>query len=279
MDDGGRRDAPDERWLLDHLPGSVFAIDDTGLIVAGSARAAALVGRPLDEFVGSSMLEYVDPDAVWAYAAAMNAAIDSTFEDTYGGPVRIAVSGLDGRKIAADLWSSNQLRAGGGALVLLLTEQTVALGIAEAVALAGEGAPYRDVATMAVGALGGFPVIADAAVFDATADGPVLVAGNVPRSLVDGTAGDEPWRQAIADGRRVLYPELQHLPPVIAELAGAAGYRAVWVEPVALGGATPTGALAVFRRLAGDPTSNELANVHHAASVLALATAARQSAG
>ena len=102
MDDGGRRDAPDERWLLDHLPGAVFAIDDTGLIVAASARAAALVSRTLDEFVGSSMLEYVDPDAVWAYAAAMTAAIDSTFEDTYGGPVRIAVSGLDGRKIAAD---------------------------------------------------------------------------------------------------------------------------------------------------------------------------------
>jgi hypothetical protein len=278
MDDGGRRSAPDDRWLLDHLPGAVFAIDDTGLIVAGSARAAAMVGRTLDEFVGSSMLEYVDPDAVWAYAAAMTAAIDSTFEDTYGGPVRIAVSGLDGRKIAADLWSSNQLRADGGALVLLLTEQTVALGIAEAVALAGEGAAYADVAATAVAALGGFPVIADAAVFDSASGGPVLVAGNVPASLVDGTAGDGPWRRAIADGRRVLHPTLGDLPPAIAELAGAAGYRAVWVEPIALGGGTPTGALAVFRRLAGDPTSNELANVHHAASVLALATAARHGA-
>ena len=256
-----------------------MAIDDTGLIVAASARAAALVSRTLDEFVGSSILEYVDPDAVWAYAAAMTAAIDSTFEDTYGGPVRIAVSGPDGRKVAADLWSSNQLRAGGGALVLLLTEQTVALGIAEAVALAGEGAPYADVATMAAVALGGFPVIADAAVFDAVAGNPVLVAGNVPVSLVDGTAGDDPWRRAIDEGRRVLCASLDDLPPAIAELAGAAGYRALWVEPVAMGGGPPTGALAVFRRLAGDPTSNELANVHHAASVLALANVMRSPAG
>jgi hypothetical protein len=278
MDDGGRREAPDERWLLDHLPGAVFAIDDTGLIVAASARAAALVSRTLDEFVGSSMLEYVDPDAVWAYAAAMTAAIDSTFEDTYGGPVRIAVCGPDGRKVAADLWSSNQLRAGGGALVLLLTEQTVALGVAEAVALAAQGAPFADVAAMAVGALGGFPVIADAAVFDAVNGKPLLVSANVPASLVDGTAGDEPWRRVIADGRRALYPSLDDLPPSIAEFAGVAGYRAVWVEPVALGGGTPSGALAVFRRLAGDPTSNELANVHHVASVLALANATRAGA-
>lgn len=277
MEEAGRT-GPDERWLLDHVPGAVMAIDDTGLIVAASERAAALVSRTLDEFVGSSILEYVDPDAVWAYAAAMNAAIDTTFDDTYGGPVRIAVCGPDGRKVAADLWSSNHLSGGEGALVLLLTEQTVALGIAEAVALAGEGAPYTDVAAMAVGALGGYPVIADAAVFKIDDGAPALLTGNVPASLVDGTAGDEPWRQAIADGTRRLYPALDELPPAMAELAAAAGYRALWVEPVGFGDQAPTGAIAVFRRLAGDPTPNELANVHYAASVLALAGASRPGA-
>jgi hypothetical protein len=79
----------------------------------------------------------------------------------------------------------------------------------------------------------------------------------------------------IGEGRRALYPTLDDLPAEIAEFAGAAGYRALWVEPVALGGSSPSGALAVFRRLEGEPTSNELANVHHVASVLALATAAR----
>lgn len=264
-------DAADDRWLLDHLPGAAFAIDETGLITAGSARAAALVGRSITEFVGSSILEYVDPDAVWAYAAAMNTAIATTFEDTYGGPVRIAVCGPDGRKVAADLWSSNQPVGGGRGLVLLLTEQTVALGIAEAVALAGDGAPYADVAAMTVGALAGFPVIADAAVFDLRDGRPVVVAGNVAASLVDGTAGDEPWRRVCAGAGRVLCPDVDALPPALADLAAAAGYRALWVEPIAYGDGAPTGALALFRRLAGDPTSNELANVHHAVCVLALA--------
>lgn len=272
MDDGRASTEITDRWLLDHIPGAVMAIDDTGLIVAASVRAAALVGAELDDFVGTSILEHVDPDAVWAYAAAMNAAIDSLYADTYGGPVRIAIQARDGSRIAADLWSSNQLGATGPqALVLLMTEETVALGIAEAVGAATLGTPYADVAATVAGALAGFPVIADAAVFESTTDGLQLVATSTPRALVDGTAGHEPWRAVFESGERALFPTVDAVPAGLADLVAAAGYRAVWVEPVALAGTAPTGALAVFRRIAGDPTPNELANVHHATSALALA--------
>jgi len=263
---------PTDRWVLDHLPGAAFVIDDTGLIIAGSQRAAAMVGRTLDEFVGSSILAYVDPDAVWAYAAALNTAIDAAFIDTYGGPVRIAVHDPDGRPVAADLWSSNQIGADGPqGVVLLMTEQTVALGVAEAVGLAAMGTSYADVATAIVGALGGFPVIADGAVF-ASNDGRItLVASNVPASLVDGTAGDDAWADAIKGGERVLFHSTTDAPPPMRDLLQAAGYHALWVEPIVVGTDEPTGALAAFRRLPGEPTSNELANLHQAASTLALA--------
>ena len=268
MDDTGR---PTDRWVLDHLPAAVLVVDESAVIVAGSKRAADMVGRTMDEFVGSSILEYVDPDAIWAYAAAMNVAMDWTTSDVYGGPVRIAVQGPEGHKVAADLWSSNQIGASGPqAMVVLLTEQTVALGVAEAIALAATGAPYEDVAKMTAGALAGFPVIADAAVFIAGEAGPELLASQVASSLVDGTAGDDPWRQAIARGTRVLYPRVEDAPAPLSDLMAAAGYQALWVEPVALGTDEPTGALALFRRIPGEPTPNELASVFHAAASLAI---------
>lgn len=272
MDDGQASTEITDRWLLDHIPGAVMAIDDTGLIVAASVRAAALVGAELDDFVGTSILEHVDPDAVWAYAAAMTSAIDSLFADTYGGPVRIAIQARDGSRLAADLWSSNQLgTAGPRALVLLMTEETVALGVAEAVGAATLGTAYTDVAATVAGALAGFPVIADAAVFDATSDGVTLIATTAPRALVDGTAGIAPWTDVIESGERALFPTIDTVPAALADLVAAAGYRAVWIEPVALAGAAATGAIVIFRRIVGDPTPNELANVHHATSALALA--------
>lgn len=261
-----------ERWVLDHLPAAVLVIDETGVIVAASTRAAALVGRTLPEFVGTSILTYVPPDAVWAYAAALNTAIDATFIDTYGGPVRIAIQGPDGHHVAADLWSSNEIDSGGPrAVVLLLTEQTVALGVAEAVGLAATGANYADVAAAAAGALGGFPVIADAAVFDFAGGECRWVAGNVPRSLVDGTAGPGPWNQLAEHRERMLFSSPADLGGTLGELTAAAGYVSVWVEPVRFAEGPLLGAIAAFRRLPGEPTSNELANLHQAAAALAMA--------
>jgi len=262
---------PTDRWVLDHLPAAVLVVDESAVVVAGSQRAADLAGYAMEDFIGASILEFVDPDAIWAYAAAMNVAMDSTTSDVYGGPVRIAVQGPEGRKVAADLWSSNQIGIDGPqAMVLMLTEQTVALGVAEAIALAATGASYEDVSIVVAGALAGFPVIADAAVFTAGPDGPELLASQVPSSLVDGTAGDDAWRRAIDDGTRVLYARPDTAPAPLGDLLVAAGYQALWVEPIVLGDDAPSGALAMFRRIPGEPTPNELASVFHAAASLAI---------
>lgn len=264
---------PTDRWVLDHLPAGALAVDETAMIVAASERAAALVGRPLETFVGSSILEYVDPDAIWAYAAAVNLALDTTSADVYGGPVRISIQGPDGNKVACDLWNSNQVGEDGPqVMVLLLCEQTVAVGVAEAAALAATGADFGDVAIMAAGALGGYPVVADAAVFVRGPDGrPEVAATKAPRSLVDGTAGDEHWTTAIEARERVLFVEEGSVPPPLGDLMAAAGYRSLWVEPIVLGDEPASGAIAIFRRFLGEPTVNELASGHSAAGVLALA--------
>src|SRR5690606_24868383 len=117
-------------------------------------------------------------------------------------------------------------------LVCLLAPPTAALGIAEAVAAAGGGAPFAEVASAVAGALSGYPVIADAAVVRVAADGVEVVATHgVPTALLDGTAGDEPWRTAAQTGTRCTFDEPGQLPAALRDLAEAAGYRAVWAEP------------------------------------------------
>lgn len=259
--------------MLDHLPAAVLVVDEAATIVAASERAAGLVGQTLDTFIGTSILEYVDPDAIWAYAAAMNVALESTSPDVFGGPVRIAIIGRDGQRIASDLWSSNHVGLEGPqVMVLLMCEQTVGGGVAEAAALAATGAEFAEVATMAVDALKGFPVIADAAVFVRAEDGcPELVTSQAPTSLVDGTAGSDHWTKAMATGDRVLFPDAGAVPPPLGDFMVAAGYTSLWVEPLVIGDGEVTGAIALFRRIAGEPTANELASGHSAAAVLALA--------
>lgn len=267
--------------MLDEQPATVFVIDEVGTITAASRRAADLVERPLDEVVGSSVLEYVDPDATWAYAAAMSFAMSDDYADTLGGPVRIDVHTATGRRVPVELWTTNRLDAATGptGVVCLLTPANAALGIAEAVAALADRAPATEVADAACRALAGFPVIADAAVVvpsvvDGTGTGWRMLAGvGVPSPLVDGTVGDGSLRHVVATGERVLFEGIDAVPDLAREVLEGAGHQALWLEPVGLAEGSADGVLVVARRHRGEPTPNELSYVHQAAAVVALAVA------
>jgi PAS domain S-box-containing protein len=84
------------RRVLDSMPGAVFVMDELGTITLVSERASALVGKPAGEIEGSSVLEFVDPDAAWAYATALDIALIDPYLDSFAGPVRISILTADG---------------------------------------------------------------------------------------------------------------------------------------------------------------------------------------
>jgi len=267
---------PEDRSVLEALPGAVFVIDELGNVTVATEQAGALVELTGEQVVGTSVLDYVDPDATWAYAAAMDFAMSDLYRDTFSGPVRISVLTATRRTVPVDLWTANrlddpELRG----LVCLLAPPTAALGIAEAVAAAGAGAPLSEVAAAATGALAGYPVTADAAVVRVSDTAIAVIASHgVPGTLLDGTAGDEPWRTAATTGERITCIGPDGLPPALRDLATAAGYASVWAEPVRLDGGAADDlrdVVVVFRSVAADPTSNELSYLHQAAAILALA--------
>jgi hypothetical protein len=272
-DVGGVGEAGLLRRVVDAMPSAVFVMDELGTVTLASARAAALVHRTMDDVVGSSVLEFVDPDAAWAYASAMDIALSDHYRHTFAGPVRISVLTASGATVGADLWTANclddpQVRG----LVCELTPQTASLGIAEAVALAATGLPIEQVAATAAEAMAGYPVSAHAAVL--LADGDVLRAAatsGLPAALVDTVATSQPWAAMQQVQDRVLYGSVDDLPSPLRELTEAAGYGALWFEPIRVGDAAPAGALVIGRHEVGEPTPNELAHVHQAAGVLALA--------
>jgi len=256
----------DPQWVLDHMPAAVLVVDRAGNVIAGSARAAALVDRTLDEFVGSSMLAYVDLEAVWAYAAAMGTTVDKLRQGLFGGPIRLAVHGRDGRSVACELWGARAEDVDGQEqTVLLLTRLSASHGLAEALGVAGAGGAFTEVAQAVVAALGGHPVVADAALY--LPDRGIVNSTAAP-GVFDVPADTCPWRLVAATGQRRVLATAADAPAELAAAMTEAGYRALWIEPVARAGGP--GAIMVLRPISGEPTSNELAHLHQAATLIAL---------
>jgi len=241
-------------------------------ILFANERTAAMAERTVSELVGASVLEYVDEEAAWAYAAAMSFGTDRNYADTYSGPIRIRVISATGRAVPADLWTANRTDDPAvGGVVCLLSAQTASLGIADALAAVAADASWGEISERIADALSGFPVVADAAVLSMD-EGTWMVSAQrgVPAGLVDGTAGHQLWATALETGERVLHATLDTVPRPLRDLAEQMGYRTVWAVPVQWR-TDPIGAVVVlFRRFVGEPTPNELTHVHQAASVLAL---------
>jgi diguanylate cyclase (GGDEF)-like protein len=78
------------------------------------------------------------------------------------------------------------------------------------------------------------------------------VAGPAGRLLAPDA--DAPWAEALRTGADT-FVERDDLPPTVAALAGAEGYRACWVHPVTTTGADePSAAIVVWRRADGPPS-------------------------
>lgn len=255
------------RALVEALPAAAFVIDTEGTVRYASAAAAELVERAPDELVGRSVLEFVDEDTAWAYAAAVAMAGDHP--DQVMGPMRVSVVTSTGRSRAADLWATNRSNdpvvAG---IVCLLTAETTAVGLADAVTALANEADFPTVASRVVRAMQGHPTVADAVLLSAGPSGFRVVASS--RDDLPTPHADGPWDLALSTGVRQVHETIDELADVSRAEAADRGYATVWVEPIGAVG-TPRGVLVLWRDHPGRPTPNELNAVHQGASIIRLA--------
>lgn len=266
--------------VLQALPAAAFVIDEVGTILYATEHTAETVGRSVADLVGSSVLAWVSEETAWMYAAAVAMATD--YPDVTMGPLRIDLVRPDGRTRSADLWATNHLDDPViGGIVCLLSAETAAVALGEAVTALAEETSVEDVAGRVVKAMRGAPVVADAAFVVPAVDDrePFTVVGpdDLPEAVLDAAA--PAVRTAMESGIRQLHGDLQTLGEVAADVANKAGYGALWVEPVPAGTVPADGALVVWRNRPGNPSPNQLSSVYQGASILALALAqARQGA-
>jgi hypothetical protein len=257
-------------------------------------------------------LDFVDDQTAWAYAAAVAMATD--YPSTSMGPLRVTFIGDHGTR-SADLWATNHLDDPAiEGIVCLLTEETAAVGLGEAIESVAVGSDLATVTARVTRAMRGQPVSAHAAVvrrgddgFTVIADGGfTVVADDAPKPATDLAGGDppsddpdhriitapagdllpgrsprlpaalladdRPWRDAVTTGIRVLHATLDDLRPDVQAAARAAGFAALWVEPVRPLGEQPAdAALVLWRSRPGPPSPNQLNSIHQAAGILTVA--------
>lgn len=255
--------------LIAALPASVLVLDGVGTVLWASPQAAALVGRTTESIIGESVLAFVDEQTAWAYAAAVAMATDYVGVTT--GPLRITFYGPDRELRRADLWANNQLDDPAvGGIVCLLTEETAAVWLGEAVEALAEGGDLHKVAASVVTAMRGAPVGCDAVLLERTETGwRSVVPNEVPTALYEGVDG--PWRVAADTGMRQLFGDFENLPAALREAALAAGYTALYTEPVPVAEGPCRLAMALWSRFPGSPSPNQLTSINQGASILALA--------
>jgi PAS domain-containing protein len=253
--------------LVEALPAAAFVIDTEGTVRFATEAAAELVERAPAELIGRSVLEFVDEDTAWAYAAAVAMAGDHP--DQVMGPMRITIVTAQGKIRAADLWATNRSNDPAvQGIVCLLTAETTAVGLAEAVTALANEADFPAVAARVVRAMRGHPTVADAVLLSAGPSGFRPVAASredLPAPLADG-----PWDAALSTGVRQVCETLDELPDAVRTDAVDRGFATVWVEPIASAG-TPRGVLLLWRDHPGRPTPNELNAVHQGAAIIRLA--------
>ncbi len=165
------------RALVESLPAAAFVIDTEGNVRFATRAAAELVECAPDALVGRSVLEFVDEDTAWAYAAAVAMAGDHP--NVVMGPMRIIVVAGEGRSKPADLWATNRLddpEVNG--IVCLLTAETTAVGLADAIGAVANDADFPTVATRVVRAMRGHPTVAEAVLLSAGPSGFRTVAAS-----------------------------------------------------------------------------------------------------
>lgn len=269
----GGRDLTFFSHLLSTLPAALVVVDAVGTVSFASGQAVDLIGYEAEDLIGKSVLEFVSAETAWAYAAAVAMATD--YEDVLMGPLHISLLHQSGEEIQAELWAANRLDDPElEGITCVITPMSTAVHLSEVATKVAQDEPIEVIATGVSWAMRGHPVTAPAAVFVPDGSGfDVLGHATLPAEVIEllGRGPTQVLDEAFESGVRHLHGDLGELDAVTAEGLRAAGYHALWVEPVAVPGTRTDALVVVCRTQPGNPSPNELSRLFEGASMLALA--------
>ena len=240
--------------MADHSIFPLALVDRAGTLVWVSSSMERFFGWRPEDLVGGSFVEVVAPRSLPAVVQAFT-AIDEAYEPTAWGGVGFPADLVraDGTVAPCELSVLTTRRSGLPWYVVTVRRVGYERALDLAVSAMAEGAPLADILGRLVGALEEMVPDSRVAIGERwTGDRFAVLAGAPGPSVA---AGDSPWHAALTSGADVWLADLGELPPPLAAVAVAEGFRGCWVHPVtAVGDDRPSSAIVIWRTRPGPPS-------------------------
>ncbi len=228
----GREDSPELlRGLLDELPTLTLLMAGDGEVRWASAGVERMFGRPIEEVVGTSILEYLDP--TWDPVAfdSIGAALEA---EGVRLPMLFRVLLPDGGTTICEVWASSQLHdpvLEGLVVTVRRWDERVLLD--KALESLGTDEPLRATLEMLVDVIGAETLEAAGVihVFDNGGSSEVVAHTQLDGVLAAADGVTAPWDTARASGTSAVL-QVDDLPEPLRSAAHAAGFEIVWAWPV-----------------------------------------------
>jgi diguanylate cyclase (GGDEF)-like protein/PAS domain S-box-containing protein len=261
------------------MPVGLAVIDRHGVVRSANEQFCGMLGRPLDELVGRSMMEFAYPDDL-EFAAEILANGDRYGQDLMG-PVRLRYVDGAGHVRLTEFWARNFIEQPGvDGYVITVAEESVADKLSDAVRSIASGQTADVSLAHVVDAMSSNPVIARANVLTLVGDAVTLVgqwplsdlAFDVDPEAVDPElAAASPWSVPLLGAGSCDIDHLDDMHPVLRSAAASAGIGAVWTRPVVTSDHRVAAALVVWRPEPGPPSPNQRRRLDDAVAIAALA--------
>ncbi|MDD9372111.1 MAG: diguanylate cyclase, partial [Acidimicrobiales bacterium] len=241
--------------MSEHSIFPLALIDNSGTVAWVSESIERFFGWRPDELMGQSFAKVIAPDSLPAVFDAFT-AIDDAFEVTPWGGVGFPADLVraDGTIAECELSVLTSQRSGLPWYVVTVRRVGYERALDLAVQAMAEGAGLDEILARLVGALEQMAPDSLVAIGDRWSGQQFGVVAGTPAHLLQAD-GESPWARALAAGTDIWMPDLTGLPPSLAALAEADGYKACWVHPVtAPAESTPQAAIVIWRTRAGSPT-------------------------
>lgn len=241
--------------MSEHSIFPLALIDNSGTVAWVSESIERFFGWRPDELMGQSFAKVIAPDSLPAVYDAFT-AIDDAFEVTPWGGVGFPADLVraDGTIAECELSVLTSQRSGLPWYVVTVRRVGYERALDLAVQAMAEGAGLDEILARLVGALEQMAPDSHVAIGDRWSGQQFGVVAGTPAHLLQAD-GESPWARGLAAGTDIWMPDLTGLPPSLAALADAEGYKACWVHPVtAPAESTPQAAIVIWRTRAGSPT-------------------------
>jgi diguanylate cyclase (GGDEF)-like protein len=268
----------DFRAIVDTAVSPYSVVDYDGNVVWTSSSITELTGWLPEQLIGRNMLDFLDQPSQVAVIDSLSRFTDtsgSAGPDWLGTGLLISMVTPTGELVDVVASSMTSTRTGVPGLVVQMTRAAARRHLHRAVGVMAASGELTDVlghlADMVASEIAGARVeIAwgwDGAAFAGVCRSQVeLLARD------DGSHGDRPWRDAIADSSSRMFDDVDALPAPLAARARELGVVGCWIQPLAVGpNEAPTAAVVVWRTRKVDATSFTTQYVERGVDLVALA--------